>query len=125
LIADGWTITDDPLVLRWGPKDLFVDLGAERLLAAAKGDQKIAVEVKSFAGASIVTELERALGQFILYRDILEETEPERLLFLAIPRKVYDDLFHEPIGQLLLTRERSRLLVFNPDPAVIVQWIPD
>jgi hypothetical protein len=90
-----------------------------------QGDQKIAVEVKSFAGASIVTELERALGQFILYRDILEETEPERLLFLAIPRKVYDDLFHEPIGQLLLTRERSRLLVFNPDPAVIVQWIPD
>jgi XisH protein len=124
LIADGWTITDDPLVLQWGAKDLFVDLGAERLLAAAKGSQKIAVEVKSFAGASIVTELERALGQFILYRDILEETEPERLLFLAITRKVYDDLFREPIGQLLLTRERLRLLVFNPDPGIIVQWIP-
>jgi len=125
LIADGWTITDDPLVLQWGSKDLFVDLGAERLLAAAKGGQKIAVEVKSFAGASIVTELERALGQFILYRDILEQTEPERLVFLAVPRKVYDDLFQEPIGQLLLTRERLRLLVFNPDPGVIVQWIPD
>jgi hypothetical protein len=124
LIADGWTITDDPLVLQWGPKDLFVDLGAEHLLAAAKGGQKIAVEVKSFAGASIVTELERALGQFILYRDILEQTEPERLLFLAITRKIYDDLFQEPIGQLLLTRERLRLLVFNPDPGVILQWIP-
>jgi hypothetical protein len=125
LIADGWTITDDPLVLQWGSKDLFVDLGAERLLAAAKGGQKIAVEVKSFAGASVVTELERALGQFILYRDILEQTEPERLLFLAITRKIYDDLFLEPIGQLLLSRERLRLLVFNPDPGVIVQWIPE
>ena len=90
-----------------------------------RGGQKIAVEVKSFAGASIVTELERALGQFILYRDILEETEPERLLFLAITRKVYDDLFREPIGQLLLMRESLRLLVFNPDPGVIVQWIPE
>jgi hypothetical protein len=125
LIADGWTITDDPLVLQWGTKDLFVDLGAERLLAAAKGGQKIAVEVKSFAGASVVTELERALGQFILYRDILEQTEPERLLFLAITRKVYDDLFREPIGQLLLMREKLRLLVFDPEPGIVVEWIPN
>ncbi len=64
------------------------------------------------------------MGQFILYRDILEETEPERRLFLAIPRKVYDDLFQEPLGQLLLKRESLRLLVFDPDPGTIVQWIP-
>ena len=31
---------DDPFVLQWGPKDLFVDLGAERLLAAAKGGKR-------------------------------------------------------------------------------------
>ena len=37
LINDGWTITHDPLSLKWGLKDLFVDLGAERLLAAEKG----------------------------------------------------------------------------------------
>ena len=34
LTKDGWTITDDPLHLRWGKKDLYVDLGAERLLTA-------------------------------------------------------------------------------------------
>ena len=33
LIKDGWTITHDPLRLTWGDKDLYVDLGAERLLA--------------------------------------------------------------------------------------------
>jgi XisH protein len=125
LIADGWTIAHDPFVLKWGTKDLFVDLGAERLLAADKAGQKIAVEVESFAGASVVTELERALGQFILYRDILEQTEPERLLFLAITKKVYDDLFREPIGQLLLMREKLRLLVFDPEPGVVVEWIPN
>ena len=62
LIADGWTVTHDPLILEFGTKDLFVDLGAQRLLAADKGGQKIAVEVKSFSGPSVVTELERALG---------------------------------------------------------------
>ena len=74
MIAAGWTITHDPLVLKVGTKDLFVDLGAERLLAAEKEGQKIAVEVKSFSGASDVNNLERALGQFILYHDVLEES---------------------------------------------------
>jgi XisH protein len=124
LIADGWTITHDPLVLQWGSKDLFVDLGAERLLAADKGDQKIAVEIKSFTGASDIDDLEKALGQFILYHDILEEREPDRSLYLAVPRKVQDDLFQEPIGELLLKRERVQLLVFDPEAGVIVQWIP-
>jgi hypothetical protein len=60
LIKDGWTITHDPFVLKWGWKDLFVDVGAERLLTAEKGAQTIAVEVKSFTGPSDMVELERA-----------------------------------------------------------------
>jgi hypothetical protein len=56
---------------------------------------------KSFLGASEVADLEQALGQYILYSDILEETEPERLIYLAISSKVYEDLFQEPIGQLV------------------------
>jgi hypothetical protein len=42
---------------------------------------------------------------------------------MAIPRKIVEDLFQEPIGQLLLKRERVRLLVFDPDSEVIVEWI--
>lgn len=45
LIADGWTITHDPLTIKFGQSNLFVDLGAERLLAAEKAQVKIAVEV--------------------------------------------------------------------------------
>ena len=62
LIKDGWTITHDPLVLRWGTNDVYVDLGAEQLLAAEKRGQKIAVEIKSFVGRSDVDDLEKALG---------------------------------------------------------------
>ena len=36
LARDGWTITDDSLRLKWGEKDLYVDLGAERMMAAEK-----------------------------------------------------------------------------------------
>ena len=34
LTKDGWTITDDPLTLQFGTTDVFVDLGAEKLIAA-------------------------------------------------------------------------------------------
>lgn len=46
LIKDGWKITDDPLSLKIGKKDIFIDLATEKLLAAEKQGKKIAVEVK-------------------------------------------------------------------------------
>lgn len=44
LVKDGWTITDNPLFLEYGTEDMYVDLGAERLLAAERGTERIAVE---------------------------------------------------------------------------------
>jgi hypothetical protein len=65
LVKDGWKITHDPLILKWGLKDLYVDLGAEQLVAAEKAGQKIAVEIKSFVSPSEVEDLKNALGQFV------------------------------------------------------------
>lgn len=124
LLQDGWTITHDPLVLKWGRRDLYVDFGAERLLAAEKGERRIAVEVKSFLGPSDVDDLEKALGQFILYHDVLAESDPARELFLAIPSMTLHDIFEDALGQLLLKNERIRLIVFDAAQERIVQWIP-
>jgi hypothetical protein len=124
LIKDGWTITHDPLVLKWGFKDLYVDLGAERLLAAEKEGRKIAVEVKSFVGESEVDDLEDAVGKFILYHDILDRTEPDRVLYLAVRQAVHVSVFEEPIGRILLENQRVRLIIFDPQAEVIVKWIP-
>lgn len=124
LEKDGWMITDDPLTLKWGIKDLFVDFGAQKLLAAQKNDIKIAVEVKSFIGASPMTDLQKGLGQYILYLDILARIQPDRDLYLAIREETFSEIFEEPIGQLLLENKRLRLLVVNPEEEVIVQWIP-
>jgi hypothetical protein len=65
-------------VLSYGARDMYIDLGAEQLLAAQKEARKIAVEVKSFLGPSMMTELERALGQYVVYHDVLATREPER-----------------------------------------------
>jgi len=124
LIKDSWIITHDPLILKWGLKDLYVDLGAQQLLAAEKNKQKIAVEIKSFVSPSEVEDLKNAVGQFILYHDILTRIEPDRILYLAIREAVFVDLFEEPIGRILLENQRIRLIVFNPQAEEIVKWIP-
>ncbi len=123
LEKDGWLITDDPLILKWGAKDLYIDLGAEKFLAAEKLGRKIAVEVKSFVGLSEVEDLKNAVGQFVLYHDILSEIEPNRELYLAIRDVTFAAIFEEPIGKILLENQRIRLIVFDANMEVIRQWI--
>ncbi len=122
LIKDDWTITDDPLSLKWGKKDMYVDLGAEQLLAAERAERKIAVEIKSFMGLSEMNDLEKAIGQYIVYHDVLAEVEPDRELYLAVSQEVASGLFEEPIGELLLKNNRVRLLVFDSEAENIIKW---
>ncbi|MEM8721591.1 MAG: XisH family protein [Cyanobacteria bacterium P01_G01_bin.39] len=123
LIKDRWTITDDPLKLTIGSRSLYVDLGVEKLIAAQKDNQKIAVEIKSFISPSPIKDLENALGQYVLYQNILQSTDSERILYLAIREEVYNDLFAEPIGQLLLNNKQIKLITFDSDKQELVGWI--
>src|SRR5207253_10862992 len=123
LVKDGWTITADPFRLVWGKRDFYVDLGAERVVAAEKAGQRIAVEVKSFLGKSQIHDLELALGQFLLYRSILEEQEPDRVLFLAVAEKAAE-ILDEPVGQLLIGKHLIKAVVFDPQKEEILRWSP-
>ena len=123
LTREGWTITHDPYPLRYGEHNLFVDLGAEAPIGAEKDGRKIAVEVKSFLGRSEVSDLERALGQFLLYRFLLSRVEPDRVLYLAVPEETHLSLFDPADGRDLVAEQGIRLLVFGPDQGVILRWI--
>jgi hypothetical protein len=124
LITDGWTITHDPMPLACGRKKMWVDLGAERpTIAAEREGKKIAVEIQSFLAASPIRDLQEAVGQYCIYRMVMEDREPERTLYMAVTRAVYEDLFSELIGQLVISRLRVRLVVFDEKQKRIVQWI--
>jgi hypothetical protein len=114
LQKEGWKITHDPYRLKLTRgKNLFVDLGAERLIAAERGIQKIAIEIKSFRRASEMKDLEEALGQFVLYEHLLARYEPDRKLFLAIPDEVCQSVFEEEAGTVLLEDQVLRLVIPN------------
>ncbi|NEP06339.1 MAG: fatty-acid oxidation protein subunit alpha [Okeania sp. SIO2G4] len=122
---DGWRITEDSYLLKLTRrKNLFVDLGAERLIAAEKGLEKIAIEVKSFGSASEMKDLEQAIGQFVLYEHILNRYEPERKLYLAVSEEIRQSVFEEEAGIILIEDRILRLVSFNPTKEEIVKWIP-
>ena len=97
LEKSGWEITADPLRLGKGLAKYEIDLGAQQVFAAEKGPEKIAVEVKSFLFGSRVSELHRAIGQFIDYKVALINLDPERILFLAIPEAAYISFFKKTL----------------------------
>jgi hypothetical protein len=118
------TITHDPLTLSYGGKDLWVDLGAERVaIGAEKGDQKIAVEIQSFLNRSQVRDLQEAVGQYEVYRTILATKEPDRPLILAVPRRVHETIQAEKFGQFIVAQLKLRLLIFDEKKGKVVQWI--
>lgn len=123
LIKDGWIITHDPLHIKYGGFDFFVDLGAESLLGASKDGQKIAVEIKSFASASSLSEFHTATGQFVNYRLVLAQAEPERILYLAVSEYIFTNFFATPFGKLAQNTHELKLLVFDEEQEVITQWV--
>jgi hypothetical protein len=125
LQKDGWTITHDPFPLQIGNKRLSADLGAKRLISAEKRTQKIVVEVKSFVGQSDVKDLQQALGQYVLYRQVLNEMGVERYLYLAVSQPTFNSVFTIELGQVLLKNQIIKLIVFDDEREVIVQWIPN
>ena len=82
LEKEGWLITHDPYTINipeFRPRQ-EIDLGAEKMIAAQKDIEKIAVEVKSFVQPSIVYDFHAALGQYLNYLLGLKRQEPERVL---------------------------------------------
>jgi XisH protein len=123
LIKDGWTITDNPFTIEYEDARLYADLGAEKLFAAERSGMKIAIEIKVFNTPSLITELQKPLGQYAIYRSFLKRINPDRQLYLAIPFDIHQDFFQRPSTQVIIEDYAIKLIVFNPDLEEITQWI--
>ena len=134
ITKDGWTITDDPYVISYGERFLFVDLGATqyaslkgaqgRFIGAYKDSSRIAIEIKEFRGRSIIADLEQTIGQYVLYRLLLNQVDPGREIYLAVTDVTYDKIFSEPIGKLVISELPLKLLIVDINTVKIKQWIP-
>lgn len=133
LIKDGWEITDDPYVISYGERFLFIDLAAKldglngitgNFIGARRGDSRIAIEIKEFRGNSAIADLEQAIGQYVLYRLLLEQIDPDRKLYVAITDTTFDGIFSESIGELVIRELPLRLLIVDVKAIEVKRWIP-
>ncbi|HSK70575.1 MAG TPA: element excision factor XisH family protein [Pyrinomonadaceae bacterium] len=123
LIKDGWAITAENMRLPWGGTQTYVDIFAEEIFVAEKEGRKIAVEVKSFIGKSTLSEFEKAVGQFIIYRFAMRRIDPERELFLAVKQETFNEFFVNADVLELIESEDLKIIVFDEVKEVIVRWI--
>jgi hypothetical protein len=123
LLKEQWRITNDPFRFDYGGAYFQVDLAADRLLAAERDGEKIAIEIKSFLRQSTVTDFYAAVGQYLCYRLVIEEVAPERKLFLAVPINAYRSFFETPFAQLTIRKYQIALLIYDVDREVITQWL--
>jgi hypothetical protein len=124
LVKDGWTITDDPFLIAFEDVTLYADLAAERTLAARRAERRIVVEIKSFLGPSLYYDWEQALGQYEVYRRLLQVTDPERELFLAVAAPVFHDFFQRKSVQTVVALAQVKMVVIRLDIEEVEQWIP-
>ena len=123
LEKDGWTITHDPLHIDLIDIEVYIDLGAERLIGAKRENEVIAVEIKSFLGGSTLSEFHLALGQFINYRFVLNRIDPSRQLYLGIPKETYETFFQRKLIQMILQEQKLKIVVYNTTLQEITEWI--
>jgi len=123
LQRDGWNVTDADYRLGFGGVDIYVDIAAEKLICAERGNQKVAIEVKSFIKPSTISEFHSALGQFINYRVVLRYQDPDRVLYLGVPLNIYESFFKLEFTRIIIHEQELKILVYNPEMEVVEQWL--
>jgi hypothetical protein len=122
LIKDDWQIMRDPFTIRYDKLKLFADLAGKKLFLAEKKDTNIVVEIKSFLNLSPVHEFQCALGQYILYRTLLSQVNPDYLVYLAIEQEIYETFFQQKGIKLVIEEYKILLIVIDITKEEIVKW---
>ena len=88
-------------------------------IAAEKANRRIAVEIKNFLHDSFLTDVERAIGQYSVYRTLLRRREPERTLYLALPHHVQKKMLADADFRAILREAQVRLIFYKPEDEVL------
>src|SRR5919199_3204555 len=79
---------------------------------------------RNFEATRQLLTQEQAIGQYVLYRLLLEQVDPDRELYLAVADTTFDGIFSEPIGELVMRRLPMKLLIVDVEAVEVKRWIP-
>ncbi len=68
-------------------------------------------------------DFEVALGQYILYRDLIKLTEPEYTIYLAVKDGIYVNFFERDSIKEISKINQLLLIVVDMEQEEILEWI--
>jgi hypothetical protein len=116
----GWQITESPFTLRVDKRNLFIDIKAQSTTDAR---EIIVVEIKGFEGQSQIHNLEEAIGQYVIYRVLMEDLGYDFPLYLAVPQATYELVFLERVGRVIQQSLHVKIIVIDSDREEVARWI--
>jgi len=123
LEKDGWRVTHDPFYLRVDTKSVYIDLAAEKNEdETSNGPLKIAAEIKNFISLNDMSELEKALGQYMMYEAAPDISTETRELFLAIPDFFYEEITMTKLYSSVIDNLKVKIVVFSVEEEIITKW---
>lgn len=122
LEKEGWIVTDDPMSISVGKTSVQIDLAAEKVLFAEREKEYIAVEIKSFEQPSLLNGFYEVLGQYLIYKEAIAMSSPERTLFLALSRNAYKRVDEFPFLRHRVVQYDIKMIVVDIDQKQIHQW---
>jgi glucose-6-phosphate 1-dehydrogenase len=122
LIKDGWSIIIQNEFYRYEQRSIYVDVRAERQ-ANGHSENILLAEIKCFADENSYTrDFYVAVGQYLVYREMLRQLNVQAVLFLAIPLEIYDKVF-DKVARNLINDLAIKLLIVSIETETIDQWI--
>jgi XisH protein len=70
----------------------------------------------------VISDFHSALGQFLNYRLALQMSEPDRILYLALPVDTYESFFHEVFVLEAVKVYQLKLMIYDPIQEAILRW---
>jgi hypothetical protein len=122
LQKDGWRIVEEQFPMVLGNRRAFIDLRGTRAINGSRL-QMMLLEVKCFPDSQNTNhELYTAVGQYILYRAMLNELDVNVPLYLSIPESVFDAVY-DAVVQRAVRESQIKLVVVNLDEERVIRWI--
>lgn len=118
----GWQLFRSPANFFTPSRTVYIDLEMTRQINGTR-QQMMLVEVKCFPGNHGTTkELYSAIGQYLIYRAILNELELAYTLYLSVPLSIFEQVFESAVMQVV-NESRINIVVIDLNNEEITQWI--
>jgi hypothetical protein len=119
---EGWAVLKSPFMIDIEARRAYMDVLFSRG-ANGRSENLLVVEIKCFGDDNaITTEIYTSIGQYQIYRLLLEKSRLNYPLYLAVPKHIFELKFDKIVLEML-TSASINVVIVDIELEEIVRWI--